>query len=300
MRNFLFSLDFQLINSEEDILSSLISLLPLIPRDHRPDSYIYKYLSGLASYASSSLFSPKGKQKASLGLLGEVKLPFFSMGAINSTHLFGLDELILFSFYANNVSRYNKVADLGANIGLHSIVLSKLGYAVTSYEPDELHVKKIEENILLNGIVNNKPLILNKAISNTKGSVEFVRVKGNTTGSHISGAKDSPFGELDKFSVYTDCFHEIISNFDFLKIDVEGHEATILLETSSDHWRNTDAMVEVGTETNAAMIFNHFNSININLFAQKIGWNNVTTIEDMPTSYKEGSLFITNKVSVPW
>ena len=31
------------------------------------------------------------------------------------------------------------MGDLGANVGVHSIILSNLGFDVTSYEPDAIH-----------------------------------------------------------------------------------------------------------------------------------------------------------------
>ena len=234
-----------------------------------------------------------------MGQLGLIDIPFFSMGAINTTHLFGLDELILFSFYLKNKLTYKKVGDLGANVGVHSIILSNLGFEVTSYEPDSIHFQKIKENININ-CKKKKPHIVNKAISNKSGHVDFLRVKGNTTGSHIKGSKNDPYGEIETIKVETDAFKDIMKNLDFLKIDIEGHEAEVLRSTSKEDWLNTDAMVEVGSELNAKIIFEFFNSVEINLFSQKTGWNLVKDIQNMPYSYKDGSLFITNKSYVPW
>ena len=234
-----------------------------------------------------------------LGVIGKIDLPYYSMGSINSTHLFGLDELILFSFYFQNRNNYKKVADLGANIGLHSIVLSNLGFEVTSYEPDLIHFEKIKENTNTN-CGQNKPTLINKAISTIKGHVEFTRIKDNTTGSHISGSKDFCYGELEKITVETESFNDIVSDFDFLKIDIEGHEAEVLLSTNAENWINTDAMIEVGSAKNRERIFNFFKDQNVNLFAQKKNWLKVENLEDMPASYKEGSLFISCKEFVPW
>ena len=87
---------------------------------------------------------------------------------------------------------------------------------------------------------HNKPTLINKAISTEKGYVEFTRIKNNTTGSHISGAKDFCYGELEKITVGTDSFKDIVSDFDFFKIDIEGYEAEVLLSTNSENWINTD------------------------------------------------------------
>jgi len=284
---------------DEDILGSLIELLPEIRNFHNPSSALYQYISKVSSMAVQAFYGPESKGSANLGSLGQINLPFYSMGSINSTHLFGLDELILFSFYNRNRNTYSKVADLGANIGLHSIILSNLGFDVTSYEPDKTHLKKFRDHIELN-CADKSPFIINKAISTEKGNVEFIRVKGNTTSSHIKGSKNFPYGELETYKVETDSFTDLICNYDFLKIDIEGYEAKVICNTSKKDWINTDAMVEVGSDKNAEIIYNFLKSIEVNMFSQKIGWDKVDSLKNMPFSYKDGSLFITNKTSVPW
>ena len=283
----------------EDILISLLKLLPKTTDNHSPYSDVYKYFLKVAKFSVEYLFGPDNSELINLGEFGVLDIPFFSMGSINTTHLFGLDELILFSFYSQNKSNYRKVADLGANVGLHSVILSNLGFDVTSYEPDLIHFQKIKEHINLN-CKKLKPKLINKAISTKSESVEFIRVIGNTTGSHIKGSKDSPYGELETITVETDTFKEIIENFDFLKIDIEGHEADVLMSTTKENWLNTDAMVEVGNAINANKLFNFFKFIDVNLFSQKSNWKRVEIFENMPSSYKEGSLFITCKREVPW
>ena len=136
--------------TNEDILISLLNLLPNITNHHSPDSDLYKYFSKIAKYSVEYLFGPNNSDKIDLGSLGILDIPYFSMGSINTTHLFGLDELILFSFYTQNKSNYKKMADLGANVGLHSIIMSNLGFDVTSYEPDAIHYQKIKEHVDLN------------------------------------------------------------------------------------------------------------------------------------------------------
>ena len=128
----------------------------------------------------------------------------------------------------------------------------------------------------------------------------FTRVLGNTTGSHLAGSKNNPYGNLNKFKVDVVPFLEICKASDLIKIDVEGHEAKILLSTNNNDWSNTDAIVEVGNQENCNQIFEHFQNIEINLFSQKKSWERVSKIEDMPNSYKEGSLFISKKEKMPW
>ena len=161
------------------------------------------------------------------------------------------------------------------------------------------HFEKIKENFNLN-CSSKKINIINKAISTKKGQLEFIRINDNSTGSHLSGAKEKYYGEVEKTIVDTDAFKEIISNFDFIKIDVEGHEAEIILSTTFEDWDQTEAMVEVGSIKNSKLIYNFFRKSQVNIFAQKIGWKMVNSLDDMPLSYKDGSLFISKQKSVPW
>ncbi len=273
--------------------------LPELKDRHKCDSRIYLLLDHFREQCIEDLFSLSSKQQVELSPFGIVKLPYYSMGAINSTHLFGLDELIIFSFYAANIGRYKRTADIGANIGLHSIMMSKLGFEVQCYEPDPRTFERLKSNLIIND--SEKNVIANqKAVSTKRGKLEFTRVLGNTTGSHLSGAKSDPYGDLEKFEVEVDSFIDIIRNVDLIKIDVEGHEAEIICQTSRDDWAGVDAIAEIGTNINSKRVFDHLCNININMFSQKNGWRRVDSIEDVPTSYKEGSLFITSKNEMFW
>ena len=111
-------------NADQEILSSLIDIIPSITSYHSPSTKEYNFFSKIAKISSENLFGPHNKDEINFGKFGSLNFPYFEMGAINSTHLFGFDELILFSFYHQNRNNYKKVADLGANIGLHSIIMS--------------------------------------------------------------------------------------------------------------------------------------------------------------------------------
>ena len=87
---------------------------------------------------------------------------------------------------------------------------------------------------------------------------------------------------------------------DLVKIDAEGHEAEILRATRRDDWRGMDVLVEVGSPENAAVVFEHGRELDLHLFAQKQNWERVTSLADMPTSYRDGTLFISRKPAVPW
>ena len=279
--------------------AALIQSLIENPSQHSRDSSFYKtHEQELLNMLENSDLNSSKSGHESFEPFGDLHFPYREMGAINTIHLFGLDELIIFSYYWANKSRYKNVADLGANIGLHSLIMDKCGFSINSFEPDPIHVGVFQENIVNNKSVNIT--INQKAISDKSGTMDFIRVLGNTTGSHLAGAKEDPYGELETFSVETSDINAVLLNNDFVKMDIEGQEATAILSTKKDTWANVEMILEVGTEKNARIIFEYLNEINVNMFSQKTGWNKVSDLADVPTSYKEGSLFLSVADEMSW
>ncbi len=277
-------------------LGEIISALPAVKDQHSRDSNLYRVLEKAARLEVEEMFRAEGDQR-NVGPLGTFVFPYFKMGAVDSLDLFGLDELILFSFYWANRNRYKKVLDIGANIGLHTTVLAKAGYDVQLFEPDPVHFAKLKETLQRNNI--NNVQLNQAAVSRTSGELEFVRVLGNTTSSHIAGSKN-PYGDVERFQVPVFDIRAIIRAADLIKMDVEGHEAEIITATQSADWDKTDAVIEVGTKEIAKAIYDHLQAIGVHAYSQKRGWQRVEKLDDMPTSYKEGSLFISKKSAMPW
>jgi hypothetical protein len=82
---------------------------------------------------------------------------------------------------------------------------------------------------------------------------------------------------------------------DFIKMDVEGHEADIFEASKSTAWEGCEMILEVGSPENAKRVFMHSKNLGLKIFSQKIGWNLVKRIDEMPINYKEGSIFVTTK-----
>lgn len=221
------------------------------------------------------------------------KLPFHKMGNINTTHLFGIDEVIILTFYYLAINRYKNILDLGANIGLHSIVLNLLGYNVHCYEADPETFSVLQNNLHLNDCKN--VTAINSAAANFDGVAEFTRVCGNLTGSHLTGAKKHPYGELEKFSVNVVDIGKIVHQFDLVKIDIEGLEADVLCSVPTAIAKNIDFMLEINGIENAKRIFDYTKNAGLDIFLQKNGWNKVSTFDELPLSHKDGSVFISAK-----
>ncbi len=284
--------------SSISILENLFLTLPSLSNQHAPGSKVYALLKQVARREIESLFYNQEPSTREFKPFGELLFPYHKMGVVDSLNLFDLDELIIFSFYWINSKRYRRVLDIGANIGLHSIILSRCNLEVRTYEPDPQHFEILQRNLSLNNCSNVKTF--NAAVSDRAGAMEFVRVLGNTTASHLAGSKSSPYGDLERFPVRVEAIEPLITWADLIKLDAEGHEKKILLATNRDHWLNTDALVEVGNKDNAASIYEYFNNLGIKLFSQKINWHRVLNMKDMPTSYREGTLFITCKEGMSW
>lgn len=280
------------------ILDSLFAALPELHALHAPTSSVYTLMKQVARQTMVALFSESGSAEGDFGPFGKLIFPYHQMGAIDSVNLFDLDELIMFSFYWLNRNRYKRVLDIGANLGLHSIIMSKCGFEVRAYEPDPHHYDVLLMNLELNQADSVTPN--NMAVSSQPGELEFVRVLGNTTSSHLAGSKANPYGDLERIPVKVEAIGELLNWADLVKMDAEGHEKEILLATARDHWMSTDALVEIENENNAEAVFDHMTQLDMNLFSQKQNWQRVSGLDDMPTSYRDGTLFISTKSEMPW
>ncbi len=280
------------------IFESLFLALPLLSNHHAPGSSVYALLRQVARREVESLFSGQDTQTKEFKPFGDLIFPYHKMGVVDSLNLFDLDELIIFSFYWINRRRYRRVLDIGANIGLHSIILSKCRFDIRAYEPDPQHFETLQSNLVLNNCHNVRAF--NAAVSNRTGIMEFVKVLGNTTGSHLAGSKPNPYGNLERFPVHVEAIEPLIAWADLIKLDAEGHEKEILLATNRNHWLSTDALVEVENQSNAVMLYEHFRALGVGLFSQRTNWQMVHNVDDMPTSYHEGTLFVSCKNEMPW
>tara|TARA_B100001063_G_C16753362_1_gene551638 strand:+ start:127 stop:1017 length:891 start_codon:yes stop_codon:yes gene_type:complete len=223
----------------------------------------------------------------------KISLPFMQMGIPSSLGLFAYHEHNIFLFYLNNYGYYKKVADIGANIGLHSIVLSKLGYIVDVFEPDPNHFKQLKKNMKLNKCKNIS--FFNNAIFDKKLDVQFTRVLNNTAANHISGFKDNLHGPVKNFKVKTIDIKKIVKNYDLIKIDAEGSEGKIINRLSKNDFKNVDIICEISGLDNAKRIFKHCNKEKINIFSHKIGWKKAMKINDLPLHHTEGLIIISLK-----
>jgi FkbM family methyltransferase len=282
---------------KSELIETLFKVIPTVVEYHSPLTPLYHFLKNAIVEEIADLF--KGSDEVvDFQPFGELRFPFHSMGNLNSINLFEIDELMIFSFYWQNRFLYKKVLDIGANIGLHSVLLGKCGYDVSSFEPDDTHFKVLEHNLLINNISNVKAY--NVAISDHDGESEFVTVLGNTMSSHLSGSKPNPYGELKRNMVQVRDIRQLIKGVNFMKLDIEAHEKQVIPVTTRENWENMDGMISIHDENNAKVLFEHFEKLGLNQFSQKINWNKAKSLEDIPFTHHDGTLFVTMKDKMPW
>ena len=219
--------------------------------------------------------------------------PKISFGNISSLNLLEIDELLIFQYYRKNSHYYSKFIDIGANIGIHSIINSKLGLKVEAYEPDPEHISLMKKNIKNNNAIGIK--VYQCAVSTVNSKMLFTRVLGNTTGSHLTGAKKNVYNDVKQFKVKVVQAKKIIKKNYLVKIDAEGEESKILSSLKKKHFMENDFICEIGSKENAKIIYQKLKKEKINSYAQKINFKKVNKLKDIPTSYKEGTLFISSK-----
>lgn len=224
--------------------------------------------------------------------IGKIIFPYVSMGKIKSYDLiFSANEFVVFFLY-RFLKKYNNrnfVGDFGANLGLHSIILSKYGFTVEAFEPDPFTFKKLKKNIDINKA--NKVKLKNNAIYNRAGKINFTRVKNNLTGSHLGKLKKS-YGELEIFKVNVLNFKNLVSKFDLIKLDVESAEAKVLTSLNKKFFVNRDFIVEIGNRKNAKKIFNFLKKNKLSFYSQKNNFKKVKNFNQVPFSHHEGALLI--------
>ncbi len=124
--------------------------------------------------------------------------------------------------------------DVGANFGLFTLYFSKLlnskGY-VYAIEPDNECCKLIKESAQINNLKNIS--INNCAISDKVGFTEMRREDDETsyqTSLAFVGKINAKSENLNKVEVTTldSIFEKINNEIDIIKIDVEGHEASVI------------------------------------------------------------------------
>jgi FkbM family methyltransferase len=114
------------------------------------------------------------------------------------------------------------VLDVGANVGIYTLLAAKRGAKVFAIEADPQNVEALRRHVSLNGLDSNVT-IFHMAATNTAGSVTIFRDRGNSGHSNM-------FDGSDPVSVQGDTIDSLgLPPIDVCKMDIEGAELMALL-----------------------------------------------------------------------
>jgi FkbM family methyltransferase len=118
--------------------------------------------------------------------------------------------------FASLVSRSDTVVDVGANLGLHSVLLDELASRVLAFEPNPRLLPALRRTVA--GLRNTE--LVECALADFDGTAHF-----DDQGDHSAGAI-APEGDVVNVRRLDDVLGG--APVHLMKIDVEGHEAAVL------------------------------------------------------------------------
>jgi len=131
--------------------------------------------------------------------------------------------------FSKLIKKGNVSYDLGANNGIHTLLMAKLVGStgkVISFEPIDDNIKEIESNYSLNNLSNIS--IADFAVSNYTGTTVFKLGLHNKQGS-LTGINNQGGREINvKVTTLDDFIEKGNPAPDFMKIDIEGAESDAL------------------------------------------------------------------------
>lgn len=147
--------------------------------------------------------------------------PYFQAIEGQAAALDGLAALI-----SRQVPRSSTVIDVGANIGLSTILLARMTERVIAFEPSPPNAAFLRRNLEQNGISNVE--IHAVAVSNEPGTLRF-HVARFGAGSHVVAAGHVAGNTIPTVNVPAVTLDDInLPSVAFIKIDAEGHEPDVL------------------------------------------------------------------------
>lgn len=138
-----------------------------------------------------------------------------------------ITELAIARRLAECIPRGGVIYDIGANIGLYSLVFARCGARqVHSFEPGETAAGYLRNNLHLNNVTN--VLVHQLVVTDRSGTCSFVVDEETTATSHVART-----GESGK-SVRCESLDQYVAQHqlappDLVKIDVEGEDESVLM-----------------------------------------------------------------------
>lgn len=241
----------------EDILGKMIDKLKILHQAYKElrKQHLLKDITdkklGLSPYQRKNIEKSPRFEKGSIDIFGK-KLSFTdSLGFLHS-----LDEVFgeeVYRFTSDKESPY--IIDCGSNIGL-SIIYFKMLFPqarILGFEPDEKTFHILENNIMDFG---NSVIVKQEAVWTKDEDIEFY-AEGSLAGSIVTDFANKG----NKLNVKAiDLKKHLNEEVDFLKVDIEGAENTLIFDLKNHLHNVKNLFLEyhgiIGAEQNLGEILN--------------------------------------------
>jgi FkbM family methyltransferase len=190
---------------------------------------IAKKLIELYFFFLEKTFYTKGKKQKISNY--EIRLP------IRVSHLYSNNyETNNISYLSLLVENNWNVLDLGANVGVYTVILSRLvgeNGCVVSFEPTKSIFKHLKNSIKWNNVRNVR--LENKAVGKTEMEMMFYfKLESGSVSNSLISYKENEGKSYKVDVVSLDNYKKTNDlKFDFIKLDVEGSEIDVLKGASS-------------------------------------------------------------------
>jgi len=140
-------------------------------------------------------------------------------------------EPLTIQWLLSNLHPGDIVIEVGANVGAHSLIISKIigeNGQLYAFEPTNYAFKKLAENFNLNPSLQKNTDLIKSFVSDKQGTKIKFKIRSswkiNKTKSSADQMDENFFGEV----ITIDDFFKDISKINFIKIDVDGHDFKVL------------------------------------------------------------------------
>jgi FkbM family methyltransferase len=139
------------------------------------------------------------------------------------------------------VRPHSLVLDIGANMGLFSLLSASRGARVVAFEPSRLLAARLSENLALNRLPNVH--LVTEAVSNSQGTISFYETRAGNCGVGRVFAFGHNLNGGPSYSVNTNTVDFYVARFGMpalIKMDIEGAE-WLALQGASETFKRPDA-----------------------------------------------------------
>lgn len=144
--------------------------------------------------------------------------------------LMGADfEPHMVALFRKFITKQSVILDVGANIGLTTILFAELGKQVVSFEPSPSTFRLLRNNVTRAQARNTT--LVNAALGDSRGESTITFPPSNRSGGFVSNHTRPGKGhttEQIQIERLDDICQKYVDRVDFIKIDVEGFEGSVL------------------------------------------------------------------------